>query len=192
MFYGAGRNAAGPSGQHIRMLLSIWSRTPSRLGAQHLAFQRFRLLSTGRLICSQKRPEAPQVQVQPHKPLDATLQCPRRWSHSKPQARSTLRERLSKFWQLSAKGEEDKSKSASFAKMIALAKPESKPIGIAIGMLLVSSSVSMSVPFTIGKLIDYFSTSNPVRVYTSYTTWTNLTHVFHSKSRWACRPSKLL
>jgi len=45
--------------------------------------------------------------------------------------------------------------------MVALARPEAKPIGIAIGLLLISSSVSMSVPFTIGKLIDYFSISNP-------------------------------
>lgn len=30
--------------------------------------------------------------------------------------------------------------------------------------LLISSSVSMSVPFTVGKLIDYFSSSDPVRV----------------------------
>jgi hypothetical protein len=30
-------------------------------------------------------------------------------------------------------------------------------------LLLVSSSVSMSVPFTIGKLIDFFSSANPVR-----------------------------
>ncbi|KAI0740623.1 P-loop containing nucleoside triphosphate hydrolase protein [Earliella scabrosa] len=32
---------------------------------------------------------------------------------------------------------------------------------MAIGLLLMSSAVSMSVPFTIGKLIDYFSSTNP-------------------------------
>ena len=58
----------------------------------------------------------------------------------------------------------DTTKSASsFRKIVALAKPEKKPLGIAIGLLLVSSSVSMSIPFTIGKLIDYFTTANPVR-----------------------------
>ncbi|KAF8911548.1 P-loop containing nucleoside triphosphate hydrolase protein [Gymnopilus junonius] len=51
--------------------------------------------------------------------------------------------------------------SSSFRKIVALAKPESKPLGIAIGLLLVSSAVSMSVPFTIGKLIDFFSTTSP-------------------------------
>ncbi|KAH8103534.1 P-loop containing nucleoside triphosphate hydrolase protein [Cristinia sonorae] len=56
----------------------------------------------------------------------------------------------------------DTTKSASsFRSIIALAKPEKKPLGIAIGLLLVSSSVSMSIPFTIGKLIDYFTSSNP-------------------------------
>ena len=46
--------------------------------------------------------------------------------------------------------------------IVALARPEKKPLGIAIGLLMVSSAVSMSVPFTIGKLIDYFSSTNPV------------------------------
>lgn len=59
------------------------------------------------------------------------------------------------------KGDSVKSAS-SFKKIIALAKPERKPLGIAIGLLLISSSVSMSVPFTIGKLIDYFTSANPV------------------------------
>ncbi|KAL4249152.1 Type 1 protein exporter [Abortiporus biennis] len=57
---------------------------------------------------------------------------------------------------------EDKTKSASsFKKIVALAKPEKKPLSIAIGLLLVSSTVSMSIPFTIGKLIDYFTSANP-------------------------------
>ena len=54
---------------------------------------------------------------------------------------------------------------SSVRKIFALAKPEKKPLLIAIGLLLVSSAVSMSVPFTIGKLIDFFSSSNPVRVF---------------------------
>ncbi|CAL1711971.1 unnamed protein product [Somion occarium] len=56
----------------------------------------------------------------------------------------------------------DPTKSASsFRKIVALAKSERKPLGIAIGLLLISSSVSMSIPFTIGKLIDYFTSANP-------------------------------
>ena len=53
---------------------------------------------------------------------------------------------------------------SSLRKIFALAKPERKPLFIAIGLLLVSSAVSMSVPFTIGKLIDFFSSANPVRM----------------------------
>jgi putative ABC transport system ATP-binding protein len=30
--------------------------------------------------------------------------------------------------------------------------------------LLISSAVSMSIPFTIGRLIDFFSSTNPVRI----------------------------
>jgi hypothetical protein len=63
-------------------------------------------------------------------------------------------------------------------KMVALAAPEKKPLITAVGLLLVSSSVTMTVPLTIGtcmrlevrrmlnrvlgKLIDYFSSPNPV------------------------------
>ncbi|TFK21989.1 ATP-binding cassette transporter [Coprinopsis marcescibilis] len=50
---------------------------------------------------------------------------------------------------------------SSFKKIIALAKPEQKPLGIAVGLLLVSSAVSMSVPFTVGRLIDFFCSPNP-------------------------------
>ena len=56
----------------------------------------------------------------------------------------------------------DKHSKSSFRKIISLAKPERKPLLIAVGLLFVSSAVSMSVPFTIGKLIDFFSSTNPV------------------------------
>ncbi|KAK7691345.1 hypothetical protein QCA50_004740 [Cerrena zonata] len=67
---------------------------------------------------------------------------------------------FSRFVPSSAEADPNKSAS-SFRSIIALAKPERKPLGIAIGLLLVSSAVSMSVPFTIGKLIDYFTIANP-------------------------------
>lgn len=51
----------------------------------------------------------------------------------------------------------DPTDNSSVAKLIELAKPERKQLSIAIGLLLVSSSVSMLVPLTIGKLIDFFS-----------------------------------
>ena len=54
------------------------------------------------------------------------------------------------------------STSASFRKIVALARPERRPLLTAISLLLVSSSVSLSIPFTVGKLIDYFTSPNPV------------------------------
>ena len=58
----------------------------------------------------------------------------------------------------------DASKSASsFRAIVSLAKPEKKPLTMAVGLLMISSAVSMSVPVTIGKLIDYFTSTQPVR-----------------------------
>ncbi|EIW80291.1 hypothetical protein CONPUDRAFT_82597 [Coniophora puteana RWD-64-598 SS2] len=53
------------------------------------------------------------------------------------------------------------SNASSFRKVVALARPERKDLTIAVGLLLVSSTVAMSIPFTIGKLIDFFSSPNP-------------------------------
>ena len=58
------------------------------------------------------------------------------------------------------------STSASFRKIVALARPERRPLLTAIGLLLVSSSVSLGIPFTVGKLIDYFTSPNPVGLVT--------------------------
>ncbi|THG96090.1 hypothetical protein EW145_g7845, partial [Phellinidium pouzarii] len=53
------------------------------------------------------------------------------------------------------------STGSSFRKIVTLAKPERKPLLIAVGLLLVSSSVSLSIPFAIGKLIDFFASTSP-------------------------------
>ncbi|KAJ6589964.1 P-loop containing nucleoside triphosphate hydrolase protein [Mycena vulgaris] len=50
--------------------------------------------------------------------------------------------------------------ASSFGKIASLAKPEKKTLLIAVGLLFASSSVSMSIPFTVGKLIDFFSSGN--------------------------------
>ena len=55
--------------------------------------------------------------------------------------------------------------SSSFPKLIALAKPEKGPLTISIGLLTISSAISMSVPLLVGKLIDFYSTVNPVSTY---------------------------
>ncbi|KAF9075655.1 P-loop containing nucleoside triphosphate hydrolase protein [Rhodocollybia butyracea] len=59
---------------------------------------------------------------------------------------------------------------SSFRKIIALAKPERKPLLTAVGLLFVSSTVSMSIPFTIGRLIDFFSSTN-VQIPFGLSTW---------------------
>ncbi|CAE6443559.1 unnamed protein product [Rhizoctonia solani] len=46
---------------------------------------------------------------------------------------------------------------SNLRQLFSLAKPETGPLLTAFGLLLVSSSVTMSVPLTFGKLIDFFS-----------------------------------
>ncbi|KAH9066008.1 P-loop containing nucleoside triphosphate hydrolase protein [Lactarius deliciosus] len=84
-------------------------------------------------------------------------------SHSTPTRRSIL----SRFLPSSLLPNSDGSipTSTSFRKIVALARPERRPLLTAIGLLLVSSTVSLSIPFTVGKLIDYFTSSNPTIPY---------------------------
>ncbi|KAJ9121502.1 hypothetical protein QFC22_002119 [Naganishia vaughanmartiniae] len=49
------------------------------------------------------------------------------------------------------------STNSSIHKLVDLARPEKKQLTTAIGLLFISSGVSMLVPLTIGKLIDFFS-----------------------------------
>ncbi|KAK4057664.1 ATP-binding cassette permease mdl1 [Microbotryomycetes sp. JL221] len=53
----------------------------------------------------------------------------------------------------------EKVKMGEVRRLIELAKPEKRTIGIAIGLLCVSSTVSLSIPMFIGKIIDLFSGS---------------------------------
>ncbi|CAE6512041.1 unnamed protein product [Rhizoctonia solani] len=49
------------------------------------------------------------------------------------------------------------NQAANLRQLFALAKPEKTTLITAFGLLLISSSVTMSVPLTFGKLIDFFS-----------------------------------
>ena len=46
-------------------------------------------------------------------------------------------------------------------RLIRIAKPEARMLSMAFGFLLVSSAVSMSIPFSIGKILDIATNSNP-------------------------------
>jgi hypothetical protein len=91
----------------------------------------------------------------------STPRAPPPPSSSSPPIRRSILSRLLPASLLSDAGGTS-STSASFRKIVALARPERRPLLTAIGLLFVSSSVSLSIPFTVGKLIDYFTSSNPV------------------------------
>jgi hypothetical protein len=107
---------------------------------------------TSLLLLLSSRPlssQAEEVSSNAHKP-DLTVT---------PSIKSSIRSRL-----LPSSFAETRQTTSSFRKLVALAKPERKPLAQAIGLLLISSSVSMSIPFTMGKLIDFFSSANAVCV----------------------------
>ena len=92
----------------------------------------------------------------------ATSTSPAPASRPPPDAIPATPLKESRWERLSQAFRKDKTGSSSFRKIVSLARPEKKPLLIAVGLLFVSSAVSMSVPFTIGKLIDFFSSTNPV------------------------------
>ncbi|GAA6051924.1 hypothetical protein JCM3770_006579 [Rhodotorula araucariae] len=67
-------------------------------------------------------------------------------------------------------GTKDKVKIGEVRRLMTLARPERKTIGIAVGLLCISSTVSLSIPLGIGRIIDIFSgqsTGLPVSVPTA-------------------------
>lgn len=88
-------------------------------------------------------------------------------THTKPQPK--LSSSLSPFSSgrtgLEDGTDEGVSRASSFRKIAALAYPERKPLLTAVGLLLVSSAVTLSIPFSVGKLIDFFTTPEPVRLF---------------------------
>ncbi|GMK58652.1 hypothetical protein CspeluHIS016_0600940 [Cutaneotrichosporon spelunceum] len=79
---------------------------------------------------------------------------------TKNEGRQSPFARLSSAFALDKPAEpaDDKAES-SIRKLAELAIPEKRTLSTAIGLLFVSSSVSMLVPLTIGKLIDFFSSN---------------------------------
>ncbi|KAF9788467.1 P-loop containing nucleoside triphosphate hydrolase protein [Thelephora terrestris] len=94
----------------------------------------------------------------PVAPLARCLGSSRTYSTPTPTSPAPKRSLRSRMFPVTAGNNQSVS---SFRKIIALAKPEKKPLTFAVGLLLVSSSVSMSIPFTVGKLIDYFTSVDP-------------------------------
>lgn len=92
-------------------------------------------------------------------PLSKSLGSLRTYSTPAPTSPTPKPSLWSRTFAVTAK---DNQSASSFRKIVALAKPEKKPLMLAVGLLLVSSSVSMSIPFTVGKLIDYFTSADPV------------------------------
>lgn len=112
------------------------------------------LSSQWRSFAAGSTPRTPPLDSRPSSPTSPTPSPP-------PQIHRSVLSRLLPASLLSNDGGTS-STAASFRKIVALARPERRPLLTAISLLFVSSSVSLSIPFTVGKLIDYFTSSNPV------------------------------
>lgn len=63
-----------------------------------------------------------------------------------------------------AKDGKSQGQTAGFGevwRLIKIAKPEAKVLGVAFVLLLISSSITMSIPFSIGKILDIATKSEP-------------------------------
>jgi hypothetical protein len=92
---------------------------------------------------------------------------------AKDAPRKSVFQRLSSLLTLPSSDKTEKGES-NVRKLAELAIPERKTLGIAVGLLVVSSSVSMLVPLTVGKLIDFFSSnsvSSALRCSSSHTVY---------------------
>jgi putative ABC transport system ATP-binding protein len=65
-------------------------------------------------------------------------------------AQVNMSARLSK----EGKGEKGKAGFGEVLRLIKIAKPETKALGVAFVLLLISSSVTMSIPFSVGRILD--------------------------------------
>lgn len=121
-----------------------------------------------RALCSSARPSVRlsqrRLRVHHHVRLDA-LNLGRRAFSVTLRVRDETpalgkQEELAKPRSLLAMFKPEPESASSLRKIVSLAKPERATLSVAVALLFVSSSVSMSIPFTIGKLIDYFASSS--------------------------------
>ncbi|KAL6304938.1 P-loop containing nucleoside triphosphate hydrolase protein [Sparassis latifolia] len=137
------------------LVLPIRPSSLLRLNLSACKSDRFRVAS--RFLATQSTPTPPSTPHSSNTTQDAHPQSTIERSRPLPvKPKSSLLSRLFPSFISGAAGN-----ASSFSKIVALAKPERKPLGIAVGLLVVSSSISLSVPFTVGKLIDFFTSTEP-------------------------------
>lgn len=153
-------------GRDSRLILSCHSR-PLALPSPNLAPARYNSSSSP----TSAEPASPTIVTSPSTSQEPTTPTP-------AQPRRSLLARLTSSVSLANEKSPtaEESSSSSVKKLLLLAKPESRQLGIAVGLvsygqpisahqrhmqrssqLVVSSSVSMLIPLTVGKLIDFFS-----------------------------------
>ena len=70
------------------------------------------------------------------------------------------------------------SKLKEFQRLVALAKPEKGRLAAAIGLLVISSGVTMSVPFALGRVIDIIYSMDQIKTISKSSTTSRYTQYF--------------
>ncbi|GAA5827146.1 hypothetical protein JCM11251_001141 [Rhodosporidiobolus azoricus] len=108
------------------------------------------------LLTSRSSTFSPSRKLSPYAPLAARI----RTASTNAKQAAARRENEEADEGADGKSIKEKIKMGEIRRLAELAKPERKTIGLAIGLLCVSSTVSLSIPFGIGRIIDLFSGQN--------------------------------
>ena len=136
-------------------LPSSQAKTPSKptFTPQASIVHQIRFLSSTRKVCEAKSPVSPVVKEEKAwkpEPDDDEEEGFQRTEKASQASQINLSARLSKEGSSQGKG-------AGFGevwRLIKIARPEAKVLGIAFVLLLFSSTITMSIPFSIGKILD--------------------------------------
>ncbi|GHJ87923.1 hypothetical protein NliqN6_4325 [Naganishia liquefaciens] len=142
-----------PCSNPSRLIFDLSRRYNHAAATQRRAKETGTAEKTSGTIITQERPASEAVvQMPPSSGVHADTKTAQQADSS-----SGLISRLTRSMSLLPSKDGEGNSNSSIAKLVDLARPEKQQLATAIGLLFISSGVSMLVPLTIGKLIDFFA-----------------------------------
>ncbi|KAL7276458.1 ATP-binding cassette permease mdl1 [Rhizina undulata] len=134
------------------MSVLLLSRKPA-LSVTASVFHR-RLLSTSKIILDiNSMTKRPELSIEELKPTAITTETTPEFGRSE-KASKAAQVNLSARLRKESSTVKGKAGLDEIVRLLAIAKPEAKWLGVAFVLLLVSSAITMSIPFSIGKILD--------------------------------------